>query len=174
MIIYSFLYISFGFNPEKEVAILLKLTTSRFGEIEIDEQGIVSFAHGIPGFDQMNRFVFLHQNQSEIPFSFMQSVQDGDLAFIVVDPFQFFPNYNFELPESVQADLQVENESDLMVFSIMSISKLGEISLNLLAPVIINQRCKLGKQMILHQTDYKTKHFFQIGADSAAGKGGGL
>jgi flagellar assembly factor FliW len=137
------------------------LHTLRFGEIEIEEEKIVTFAQGVPGFEQYKTYIMLTPDP-EIPLSFLQSIEDGDIAFIVSDPFAYFSDYDFELPINIQKELNIESPEDVMVVSIVSISSEDEFSLNLLAPVILNVREKIGRQVILHQTPYKTKHVIQI------------
>jgi flagellar assembly factor FliW len=140
---------------------IMLLNTLRFGVIEIEEDKIVTFSQGIPGFEQFKTYIMLTPDP-EMPLSFMQSMEDGDLAFIVTNPFPYFSDYDFELPLNIQNELQIESQDDIMVFSIVSISSDDEFSLNLLAPVILNVREKIGRQVILQQTSYKTKHVIQI------------
>jgi flagellar assembly factor FliW len=149
-------------NPvEMESVRIMLLDTLRFGEVEIEEDKIVTFAQGLPGFEQYKTYIMLTPDP-EIPLTFMQSLEDGELAFIVTDPFAYFPDYDFELPASVEEELQLELQEDVMVFAIVSISQDDEFSLNLLAPIILNIKEKIGRQVILHQTPYKTKHKVQI------------
>jgi flagellar assembly factor FliW len=136
---------------------MLKLNTLRFGEIDVEEDKIVTFEQGIPGFEASRRFIVLHPDES-LPFAFMQSIEDGDLAFIVTNPFYYFPEYQFELPDSVQEALNIENESDVTLCSVVTVGGGEDIYLNLLAPIVMNTRLKKGRQVILHQSEYKTKH----------------
>lgn len=140
----------------------MKLLTSRFGEIELQTDKIMNFPNGIPGFENQLRFIML-QTEEELPFSYMQSVNDGDLAFIVTNPFLFFTDYQFDLPQEIQNELNLRNESDVMIFSIVTVNaQAGELTLNLLAPIVLNMAEKVGQQIILHQTNYKTKHVIHL------------
>ncbi|WP_281883053.1 flagellar assembly protein FliW [Paenibacillus sp. YYML68] len=139
----------------------MQLTTLRFGDIEIEEDKLIEFPTGMPGFEHLTKFALLTPDLS-VPFSFMQSTEDGDISFIIADPFVYFSEYDFEVSETVQKELGISGESDVMVFSIVSISDEDEFSLNLLAPVIVNTALKRGKQVILHQSAYKTKHAIQL------------
>jgi flagellar assembly factor FliW len=135
----------------------MKLDTLRFGEIEIEDDKILRFPQGIPGFEQTHEFVLVHADEG-IPFSFMQAVAEGGLSFIVTDPFLFFPDYEFELSDSVKKELHIGNESDVMVRCVASIHDKNVITLNLLAPIVLNVVERAGKQVILHSSTYKTKH----------------
>jgi flagellar assembly factor FliW len=144
------------------------LNTLRFGEVEVDEDKLVTFPAGVPGFEEYRQFVMLTPDE-EMPFSFMQSTEDGDVSFIVVNPFVFFPDYDFELPVSVQNELSISREQDVMIVCIISISENDEFFLNLLAPIVLNSKEKLGKQVILHNSMYKTKHFIDLSQEEKSG-----
>jgi len=136
----------------------MKVATLRFSEIEVKEQEIIHFPQGLPGFEALARFVIIKPDP-ELPFSFLQSIDDGDIAFILTDPFLFFQDYEFEIPEPIKQDLRIHEEKDVMVWTIVSIKEsLTDATANLLAPVILNVREQLGKQVILQNTSYRTKH----------------
>jgi flagellar assembly factor FliW len=146
----------------EKVRFILKLQTDRFGEIDINEEGIVIFENGLPGFEDLKQFVFIQEN-AEQPFAYMQSVEDGEVSFIIVNPFIFFPDYEFDITDADQAELQVESEEDVHMWVVMSvIDTLENATLNLLAPLIINFKARLGKQIILHNSSYHPKHFLNL------------
>ncbi|MDF2958968.1 MAG: flagellar assembly factor FliW [Paenibacillus sp.] len=135
----------------------MKFNTIRFGEIEVQDTEVFSFPEGLPGFEQLIRFVIIKPNL-ELPFSFLQSVEDGGTAFIVVSPFVFYPKYEFELSEETKQELAIKEEQDVLVWNIVSIrDSLEDATINLLAPVILNTRDRLGKQIVLHGTEYMVK-----------------
>jgi len=136
----------------------MKVTTSRFGEIEIEEEDIVAFPKGLPGFDSYTKYVIVSPEQDE-PFAYLQSLQDKDLVFIITDPFLFYPEYDFELSESAVAELGIESPGNVLVRSIISIpNELDQATINLVAPIIINGETRLGKQVVLGKTPYQTRH----------------
>ncbi|MFD0680765.1 MULTISPECIES: flagellar assembly protein FliW [unclassified Paenibacillus] len=134
------------------------ISTVRFGEIEIQESEIIAFPEGIPGFEQLNQFIIIKPNQ-ELPFSFLQSVEEGAVAFIISNPFVFYPEYEFEISEETKHELSIEAEQDVLVWNIISIrDDLENATINLLAPVIVNIKEQVGKQIVLQGTDYTVKH----------------
>lgn len=136
----------------------MQLTTLQFGELDIEEKDIFTFPQGIPGFEDYRQYVFI-QPDEKIPFSHMQSVEEGNLSFVITDPFLFYPDYQFDLPENILEELRVQTVQEVSVWSIVSIpGDLRDATLNLLAPVIVNMNSRQGKQIILHDTMYKTKH----------------
>ncbi|MEK3719072.1 flagellar assembly protein FliW [Paenibacillus sp. FSL H8-0034] len=136
----------------------MEVGTVRFGEIEVQDTEIISFPQGLPGFEQLKQFVIIKPNL-ELPFSFLQSVEDGEIAFIVVSPFIFYPDYEFEISEDTKRELAIMEETDVMVWNIISIrDSLEDATINLLAPIVLNNRDCLAKQLILQGTNYAIKH----------------
>jgi len=76
------------------------------GEIQVEEKDMIDFPSGIPGFDHLRKFV-ISQPEAVKPFAFLQSVEEKDLSFIVADPFEFYPGYEFTLAEADQQFLEV-------------------------------------------------------------------
>lgn len=135
----------------------MQVISSRLGVIEVDENKLIRFENGLPGFEERHLFTLV-QTDTQIPFSYLQSVEDGELSFIVVDPFVFFPDYKFDLPGETVNELQIQSEKDVMVMNIVSIpDKLENATINLIAPVVLNQRTGQALQMIIHDGSYQVK-----------------
>ena len=136
----------------------MKLDTARFGEIEIDPKHVFDFRQGLPGFEQLRKFALLSPDP-ELPFSFLQSVEDGKVSFIVTNPFLFYKDYEFEISLEDQSQLKIRKPSDVEVWAIVTVrDKLETATMNLLAPVLLNARKRLGKQVVLVGTPYQTRH----------------
>lgn len=136
-----------------------KVNTVRFGEIEVDEAKILHFKEGIPAFENEHEFLLIPY-EKESPILFMQSLQTPDLAFLVTSPFVFFPDYSFEIEDDVTDDLEIENEDDLLIYSILTVpgGEVKKMTANLMAPVVINSKNMLSKQVVLDKSPYQTKH----------------
>jgi|CeladaMinimDraft_18_1061708.scaffolds.fasta_scaffold00758_8 flagellar assembly factor FliW len=136
----------------------MELKTSRFGTIVVDEREIYAFERGIPGFEDHKAFVIVSPEEDE-PFSFLQSVSDPDLAFIMIDPFLFYRHYEFELPDNVAQELKITTPEQVVVRAIVTIrDKLESSTINLVAPIIINAEARLGRQVVLDKSAYTTRH----------------
>ena len=128
------------------------------GNLDVEEVLIYTFEHGIPGFEHLKRYVIV-QPDPELPFSYLQSIDDDEVTLLLTNPFLFYGNYDFELNEQIQEELQIEDPSDIAVWSVVSTGSPSEgATLNLLAPIIISAKKMLGRQVILHNTSYRTKH----------------
>lgn len=151
----------------------MQLETLRFGRIHIAKDRVIRFAQGIPGFEQYHEYTLI-QPDEDLPFSYLQCVNDGHLSFIVIDPFLVKPDYEFELNESVKKELLITKQEQVSVLAIMTVKDdIKKATLNLKAPLVINVQQRLGKQLILHDYDYSTKHplFAEVPAGQADQKG---
>lgn len=136
------------------------LKTKHFGDIEIDENRIVTFDDGIPGFDELKRFVVLYNGDEASPFRWLQSVDDGKIAFVVVNPFAVVIDYDIEIPEEVTDNLDIKSLDDVMVLSIAVVPEdINKMTINLKAPVIINTKNNRGIQVILDTDRYSVRHY---------------
>lgn len=136
------------------------LKTTRFGEIEIQDNEIIDFPEGLIGFSNNKKFVILDHRQKVSSFKWFQSVDDSALAFIIINPNQFSVNYE---PELLKADLDTLRLSSINQAEVYTTVIVPEdpvkMSANLLGPIIINRQERLGKQIILSTVKYTTSHF---------------
>ena len=136
-----------------------KINTLRFGELEIEEQDVVRFADGIPAFEDEHEFVVLPYEEGT-PYMFLQSMMTPELAFLMTDPFVFFPDYSFELDDENMDKLEIKTMDDVLVCTLISVPRSGvaDMTTNLLAPVVINRHTMQARQIVLEKTQYTTKH----------------
>lgn len=136
-----------------------KINTLRFGELEIEEQDVVRFADGLPAFEDEHEFVVLPYEEGT-PYMFLQSMMTPELAFLMTDPFVFFPDYSFELDDENMEKLAINSMDDVLVCTLISVPRSGvaDMTTNLLAPVVINRHTMQARQIVLEKTQYTTKH----------------
>lgn len=135
----------------------MPVQTKYLGEIEINEEQIIEFSSGIPGFLDELKFVLLDFPGNPL-FQFLQSLKTPELAFIVTNPHHFYRDYEFELDEQVQESLKIKSEKDVLLRAIVTLKQPFQNStLNLKAPLIINPNARLGKQYILNTDEYSTQ-----------------
>lgn len=137
----------------------MELETKHFGSIEIEDEKIISFPDGIPGFEENNRFILLQNPDEEIPFHWLQSTAHPELAFVVANPFLIRVDYDFQLPETAVNKLAIDQREDVQVFCIVRVPEnMQEMTINLVAPLVINTQTRLGKQVVLEDGRYHTRH----------------
>lgn len=137
----------------------MKIQTSQFGEIELTDDRVLTFTKGIPGFEEMKKYVLLPADESsESPFFFLQSIESAKLSFFLVDPFSFFPEYDIKLEEQLVERLELEEPTDAIVLTTVSVTgDMKDATTNLKGPLVINNRKKLGMQIVLDNKTYQIK-----------------
>lgn len=125
------------------------IATKFLGDIEIQEQEIITFEQGLLGLGDIKKFVLLPL-EKESPFVILQSTEQQEIGFVVAYPFVFKEDYVFEISDEDKKDLRVEKEEELITYSIVTLKEPFETStLNLLAPIVINTAKRYGKQVVL-------------------------
>lgn len=136
----------------------MKINTAYLGEVEINEEKIITFEQGIPSFADEKKFILLPFSEGT-PFFILQSVNTRELGFVVVSPFQFFQDYQVKLSDATLDALNIETEEEVAVFVILTVKEpFTNTTANLQGPIIINSKRQLGKQVVLSESNYKTKH----------------
>lgn len=127
----------------------MKIQTKFLGEMDILEDSILTFPEGIPGFPEEKKFVLVPLNEAS-PFLTLQSVTTEALGFMVATPYAFNPSYSFDLQQEDIEQLKVEQPTDVFVYGILTLKdKLDNSTINLLAPIVINDKEKMAKQIVL-------------------------
>lgn len=137
----------------------MRVETSRFGVLEVDESTLFDFPMGLPGFARHKRFVVV-DHTSDSPFKWMQCVDDGALAFIISDPCYFIPEYHVIVRRSELRVIEPKEEEDLVISVIMTVPENPkDMSANLMAPLVFNMANRRAMQMVLTDQRYPVKYF---------------
>lgn len=135
----------------------MNIETKYHGTQEIRSEDILKFKGGIPGFPEEKEFVLLPLDESVL--TVLQSVRTPEIGFVVADPFSFFPEYDFQLSDSAVEQLELGKPEDAVVFTILTVQDPFEkTTANLQAPVLINSKNNMAKQVILNEGNLKTRH----------------
>lgn len=137
----------------------MQITTSRFGEIEVDENLVFNFIEPILGYDNLKKFVLI-DNQPDSPFKWLQSLENGGIAFPVSFPSFFGIDYQFVIPEDKSKSLELNGIENLITFNIVCIpqGKAQDATINLAGPIVINAENKKAMQLVLNNVKYSVKH----------------
>jgi len=135
------------------------LETTRFGKINYKKQEIVWMTRGILGFEKFRRYVIISAEDQE-PFKWLQSIDNGSLAFLIIDPLYFRPDYAVEVNPRDLTMLGAANFPDITIFVMVTIppGHPEKMSANLQAPVALNRQTLLAAQLILGESAYSTRH----------------
>jgi len=135
----------------------MEIRTKYHEVIEVEQKDILHFQNGIPGFIEEKSFILLKLD-AESPFYILQSTETAELGFVIVNPFQFFKTYEFVLSDNEKAQLKLESEQDVAVYTILNVKDPFEHSTaNLQAPIVLNTKNNEAKQIILNDPRYQTK-----------------
>ena len=133
------------------------LNTEYYGSIEYNEEDVILFNKGIPGFEDKRKFIILPVENNEV-FSILQSIDDTSLGFVIVSPFFVDKNYEFELDDDKLKELKIESIEDIIIMNTVTLnSNIENITANMKAPIVINNKIKLGEQIILSTDRYLIK-----------------
>ncbi|WP_134683496.1 flagellar assembly protein FliW [Brevibacillus migulae] len=126
------------------------------------ELGKLFFEEGLPGFQSLQFFQLL-QEDPDSPFFALQSMEDESVSFWVVNPFVFFADYEFTLQESSKQNLKLEGQSPVFVLNVVTVRESGEVTVNLKAPIVVNQEKRMARQVILNDEKYAVRQpLFQL------------
>ena len=135
------------------------IETETLGEIEYFEKDIIFFDDGIYGFGGMKKFILILNPIEQLPFHYLQSIEDKRLSFIITSPFLFVKDYAFDISDLLVEKMDIKSTEDIDIFSIAVLPEdLNETTINLKAPIIVNKKNKKARQYILNE-NYKYKQY---------------
>ena len=143
------------------------IDTTRFGPLELDGDRIISFREGLLGFPEQRRFALIQTSPDPV-FFWLQSLDDPALAFVVCDPLAFVPDYRVPIRREDMRTLRLRDLTDCQVLVI--VNQVNEdLTGNLLGPLVVGAHSLLGKQLVLSDKRYSTRHVLrQVGSTRAA------
>ena len=137
-----------------ETAEKIQFESRRVGTIEVDAKDVMHF-DALPGFAGKRRFVVVEHDASS-PLAWLVSLDDADLAFVVANPWTFFPDYDPPVDREHLATLGIEKKADVELLCIVTLAG-KTVNLNLAAPLLINSSTRVGLQVISDDARYATR-----------------
>jgi len=135
----------------------MKVDTKAFGLVEVDERQKLTFPDGLYGFEDYKDYVLLEAEHK--PFLWLQSMEDKDIAFILINPFLFRPDYEVNVANDELDDIGITSPENALIFAIVTIPPDGSpMTANLQGPIVINRETMTGKQAILSDIRWRTRH----------------
>ncbi len=135
------------------------LSSSRLGRIEVPDAKVITMARPILGFERLTEFCLV-EVAAIAPFMWLHSIEDPAVAFLVVNPLVFYPNYRIEINSQEIAELEPGAGETIETYVIATVpTDYRKMSVNLQGPILINPINKLAKQLVLVNSEYQVKQF---------------
>jgi flagellar assembly factor FliW len=126
----------------------MKWKNRQFGELEFDDQHVLTFPEGIIGFEDCRRFILVNDEDSQ-PFRWLVSIEDEDLSLPMLDPQLLVPSYE-------ASHAQRDGATTLVVATLSE--EIEDSTVNMRSPVIIMNGSRTGKQIILEDEAHALQH----------------
>ncbi|MHC4994238.1 MAG: flagellar assembly protein FliW [Planctomycetota bacterium] len=141
--------------------------TSRFGQVEVDDDRVITFEKGLLGFPRYQQYVLI-QPSDEGYFFWLQSLDSPELAFVVTDPSLFVQDYKVPLKADQMSEMGLESIQDAQVLVI--VNKRGNVLTgNLQGPLVVHTNKKRGHQLVLSDRRFSTRTpLLKLGGDSVS------
>lgn len=147
---------------------MMQIKSSRFGDLEVAKETLIEFPTGLIGFPRAHNFIMIDHKP---PFSWLQSTEDENLAFVVIDGFEFGQAFDLKPPIG-DRDCDFKPEDEYAILLIVTVRPdPRQTTANLKAPLFVNIRNRKGVQVIFDDARYSTRHPLWSEDESQKGEG---
>lgn len=123
------------------------------------QEEYIYFGEGLFGFEDKKRFLPLCVEEGSDAVLCLQSAEDEELSFVIMNPFMLVEDYTPVLSEADCKTLDVKQEEDLSFYVICSVKEtLEDSTVNLKCPLVVNIHNRQARQIILDSDKYKFRH----------------
>ena len=140
----------------------MKAVTRNFGTIDIADDKIITMEKGMIGFPELRHFALIFDEEKKdkaFKVMWLQSMDDGDIAFPVTDPIYIKEDYAPSVNDEIIAPLgEIHADNTYLLVTVTVPKKVEDFSVNLKAPIVINMATNKGAQVITeddHPVKYK-------------------
>ena len=124
---------------------MISFDTTRFGRLEIAKDKVIHFPKGMIGFPEVKRYILMDYKDTLLKW--LQSVDEKDVAFIVVPAFDFFPDYLVKIDNLTRDLLEIENEEEIIILAVLRVDG-DNVTANLQGPLVMNSINMRGLQIV--------------------------
>jgi flagellar assembly factor FliW len=136
----------------------MKIRNPAIGEIEFEENAIITFCEGMLGLPAYKHFLLL-KSENIAPFLRLQCVDEPTISFLLIDPAFLDPGYRNYVAKADSEQLYLQGSEECVLLVVCKVSRGGEdITANMVAPVAINHQKMTGSQFILLDSPYNVRH----------------
>jgi flagellar assembly factor FliW len=144
-----------------DAAPTIRVASRLFGPLRLTPDRVYTFPKGLLGFTGESRYALLPANRDGV--FWLQSAEDGNLAFLVVDPFRFFDGYAADVPDD-EMPFDTSVSQDLLVLNIVTLPRESGArpTANLQAPVVLHLGDRIGVQFVIRGTEHPSRKPFDL------------
>ena len=134
----------------------MKIDTKAKGEMDIPEDNLISVPEGIFGFEDYTKYALIDSDYE--PFIWLQSTENRDVAFLIVDPFLICSTYETDIDDETLSKIGIKKPEDIIIMTIVTVPSKGKkITANFAGPLVINKNSRECMQVILNDNRWSTK-----------------
>ena len=136
------------------------VNTKYFGEMNVTDDDKILFPEPLPGFEHLSEFILIRFYDDSDSILCLQSVDDSDLAFVIMNPFYIVKNYSPALSAEDRITIKAEEKTPLSFYAIAVVhDDWNDSTVNLKCPIVINTENGLAKQLIMDDSaGYSMRH----------------
>jgi flagellar assembly factor FliW len=143
----------------------MTVESTRFGTLDVTQDAVIELPEGLLGFETVTQYCLVEHAPGS-PFRWLQAVADPALAFVAVNPYDFFHDYEMEIADADMAWLGIATADEVSVLTLVTVAG-PDVTTNLVGPVVVNRLSRIGKQIILANAPYGTRHALARSAAAA-------
>ena len=129
--------------------------STRFGQLRVNDDRIITFSRGLLGFARHHRYALI-QTADQGYFFWLQACDAPELAFVVTDPNLFVPDYRVPLRAEQMQDMGLASMAEAQVLVIVN-RRGQQLTGNLQGPLVIHSAHRTGEQLVLCDRRFHTR-----------------
>lgn len=134
----------------------MEIVTKARGKIEVTDDKLLTIPEGLFGFEEYKKFAVIDSDYE--PFLWLQSAEEPELAFLIVDPFLICSDYETDIDDESLKKIGIKSPEDIIIMTIVTVPDDGSaITANFMGPLVINKKNKLCMQVIINDNRWSTK-----------------
>lgn len=137
---------------------MIKLNSTRFGDLEVEDDDVINFPVGIPGFEEKHKWILVGEEENAIMW--LHSADDGSLALPVITPEAVKSDYSAKIPRESLEQIGETNMKNVVLLIVVAIppGRPWDMTANLRAPILVNMATRTATQAIALNEEYDFRH----------------
>ncbi|WP_027727365.1 flagellar assembly protein FliW [Treponema sp. C6A8] len=134
----------------------MEVLTREKGKVDVAAENLLTIPEGLFGFEMYSKYALI--DSEYMPFIWLQSCEDSNLAFLIVDPFRICADYEADIDDETLSKIGIEKPEDIIIMAIVTVPRNGApITANLQGPLVINKKNQKCMQVVLNDNRWSTK-----------------